>query len=530
MNSSLKKTITALLAALFLLSAFSGCKKASETAEEEPLPDDLMNEYSEESDRYAADNVFSLNCNKDFSFNPFSTTNASNILCTQVMYDRLFEVDDTFEYTGSLVSSFSSEDGKTWRFYIDDSVKFWDGSTLTAADASYSVQRAMQSPQFKSRLINIIGVSAADSKQFIINLNSADMMFPALLTIPVIKYGTVSENAPMGTGPYMPNEDFSELNLFADYRLADSMPVDTIYLKEFKQIEAVITAFENSEIDLVTNDPTGFFNVGYGTANESRYYPTTHMHYLGFNVNGGFFAAPLARKAMNYVVNREHIVVDILNGAATEATLPMHPACQYYNDKFSEIVSYSAAKSQMAFDDANVQDYDDDGFREIMVNGIPMESNIKFIVCNDSVSKVSAARAIADNLTALGIKVTLYELPWLEYNYTLNQSDFDMYYAETSLTADFSLRELLFYGGKLNYGRVNDQTLTDNVNAYLTSLPEGRQLAADIMFKYITDTAPIVPICFEKQQVITHRGAVTGLSPTQYNVFGDLENWEISIG
>ena len=41
---------------------------------------------------------------------------------------------------------------------------------------------------------------------------------------------------------------------------------------------------------------------------------------------------------------------------------------------------------------------------------------------------------------------------------------------------------------------------------------EGRQKSADLMFKYITDTAPIVTVCFEKQQVITHRGVISGMT------------------
>lgn len=526
MNSKFKKTLTALLSASILLTAMIACGSRGTENEEEPLPE-LTEENHEAPGLAAADDVFSLNYDSDYSFNPFSTTNASNILCTQVMYDQLFSVDNTYNYTGNVVESFSSEDGITWRFYVDTDVKFWDGTNLSASDASYSVQRAMQSPQFKTRLKSIIGCSAADGKQFIMTLNSANMQFPALLTIPVIKYGSVGENAPMGTGPYMPNEGMTKLELFKDYRLAEKMPTDTIYLKEYKEMEAAINAFENSEIDLVTNDPTGFFNVGYGTANEARYFPTTHMHYLGFNENGGFFSVPLARKAMTYVVDREHIVVNIMNGAATAATLPMHPACQYYNDKFSDIISYSIAKSQIAFDEAQVQDYDDDGFREIMITGVQVESDIKFIVCNESASKVSAARAIADNMLALGLKVTLFELPWLEYNYALNQGDFDMYYAETSLTAGFSVNELLLYGGKLNYGKVNDQSLADCIGAYMRATAENRQTAADMMFKYITDTAPIVTICFERQQVITHRGVVTGLDPNQYNIFYGLENWEI---
>ncbi|MFB0920563.1 MAG: ABC transporter substrate-binding protein, partial [Oscillospiraceae bacterium] len=141
------------------------------------LPE-VTDTQTEQTDYYKADNVFSLNCNKEYSFNPFTTTNASNIICTQAMYDTLFTVDENFAATPNLVKSCESDDGQSWRFYVDTSVKFWDGTTLTAADASYSLQRAMHSPQFKSRFQNVFGVSAMDESLFIVTLNSPDMLFP----------------------------------------------------------------------------------------------------------------------------------------------------------------------------------------------------------------------------------------------------------------------------------------------------------------------------------------------------------------
>jgi len=57
---------------------------------------------------------------------------------------------------------------------------------------------------------------------------------------------------------------------------------------------------------------------------------------------------------------------------------------------------------------------------------------------------------------------------------------------------------------------------------------DDHQKAADFMFKYITDNAPIVTVCFEKQQVITHRGAVSGMEPTKYNIFHGIEKWQIT--
>ena len=527
MAKLLKKLILPFLAASLLISAFSGCGTSGANSET-PLPE-TTGAQTGQADYYKADNVFSLNCNKEYSFNPFTTTNASNILCTQVMYDTLFTLDDTFTATPNLIKSYKSDDGKAWYFYVDTSVKFWDGTTLTAQDASYSIQRAMRSPQYSARLKSIIGVSAMDASLFIINLYTADMQFPNLLDIPVIKYGTVEDYAPLGTGPYMPDEGYTKLTAFADYKNAASLPIDTIYLKEIKETEDIITAFENSEIDLVTNDPTGFFNLGYGSANETRNIPTTNMHYLGFNSNSRFFSNPLCRKAMTYVVDREHIVTDFMGGAASSATLPMNPTCALYNDSYSDIISYSVKKSEAAFEAAEVQDYDDDSLREIMITGIPVEISIDFIVCSDSPAKVQAAQSIADNLTNLGITVNLRQLSWDAYVAALNAGEFDMYYAEVKLSNDFSLRNLLFTDGSLNYGKFSDSVLEQYVNDYMACGDEGRQKSVDLMFKYITDTAPIVPVCFEKQQVITHRGVITGMDPTKDNAFNGIEDWKINM-
>ena len=80
----------------------------------------------------------------------------------------------------------------------------------------------------------------------------------------------------------------------------------------------------------------------------------------------------------------------------------------------------------------------------------------------------------------------------------------------------------------MDFQKFSDSVLEQHVNDYMACGEEGRQKSVDLMFKYITDTAPIVPICFEKQQVITHRGVVAGMKPTKDNVFNGIENWEIN--
>lgn len=152
-----------------------------------------------------------------------------------------------------------------------------------------------------------------------------------------------------------------------------------------------------------------------------------------------------------------------MGGAASAAAIPMNPACTLYNDSYSDIISYSVSKSEAAFDAAEVQDYDDDGLREIKITGIPVEISIDFIVCSDSPEKVQAAQSIADNLTNMGITVNLRQLSWDDYVAALKAGEFDMYYAEVKLSSDFSLRNLLFSGGSLNYGKFSDSSLEQQV-------------------------------------------------------------------
>lgn len=526
---SFKKTIFLLLALFMLIGMLAGCgeEKSAEPEQSPEASDD--GDTTEETKASYVDDVFTLNCSKEYSFNPMTASNVSNILVTQLMYEELVTVDTAFNWQPNIVTECKSDDGTCWYFTVDTTRKFSDGTAVTAYDAAYSVQRAMRSPQFSARLSSVIGCSATSDSVFVINIYGANTRFPVLLNIPLIKDGTAGNAIPLGSGPYVLNEELTELTANEYYKNGASLPIDKIYLTELNEIEDKISAFEDGRLDLVTNDPTAFTNLGYGSANEKRAFSTTNMHYIGFNISGKYFSNTLFRKAMTYIIDRESIVTDIMNGMATAATLPFHPASDYYNENFSEIISFSASKCESILDEAEVQDYDDDGFREIMVTGIPVETEIDFIVCTDSTYKIQAARAITANMQDLGLKVTLRELGWDDYKAALTAGEYDMYYAETRLTADFNLKNLLLPGGTLNYGGIDDEKLTEYISAYMSSTDEDRQKNADYLFKYLTDTAPIVTICFEKQQVVTHSGIVTGMKPTQYNVFNGIDGWEINM-
>ena len=66
--------------------------------------------------------------------------------------------------------------------------------------------------------------------------------------------------------------------------------------------------------------------------------------------------------------------------------------------------------------------------------------------------------------------------------------------------------------------------------AYLAAEDGGSRTAAfGEVCRYISDTAVIQPICFERRELLTHRGVVTDVQATQYDIFHNFKEWTIQL-
>ena len=237
----------------------------------------------------AADDVFSLNYNSAASLNPYATMDSKNLLVTQLVCDNVFELDDDYNLTSRIITSWSvSAEGTWWTLKVNTDVDMHDGTKLTAADVAYSIQLARSSERYSGRFATMYGVSSSGGDTVNISTSKADLQLLYLLTVPVVKYGSLGSARPVASGPYMYVEGEDYLQAFDGYAGQGALPVERVYLKEYTETEEIITAFEDSYIDLVVNDPSGKSNLGYGGNTEKRYFTTTNMHYLGFNMESEF--------------------------------------------------------------------------------------------------------------------------------------------------------------------------------------------------------------------------------------------------
>jgi peptide/nickel transport system substrate-binding protein len=478
------------------------------------------------------------------------------MLIASLIYEGLFEIDENFEAHPVLCESCETEDGQTWKFIIK-SVTCHDGSTLKPSDVAYSISRAKSSDKYSARLSCVSSIGYDDTvNELTIILSYPNYDLPKLLDVPIAAYGSFGTDDPIGTGPYYLDSSGLSLRLtaFDGYRDRDSLPIDHIYLEEYGS-EEIVSAFETHELDLITQDPCGTAEYSFGGSYETRYYDTTVMQYIGFNVNNTVLQDPQIRLAISYGIDRETIAQDVFSNHATPAYLAVGVNAFGYNASLAEKYKYSKQKLTDIFVSLGMEDSNSDGYLEYPVYGTDTAFTIDFIVNSDNRYKVEAAEQIAAALKNAGLNVNLRTLSWSAYKAALESGNFDMYYGEVKLSPDFDLTEIL--AGDLNYGGIYDSEYLTLIRALKATAPDetdeedddvydpdkvepdtggdsdpdavSREDAAYALYSYIAERAPIIPIVFKQSAVLTHRGVVTGIDPVQSNVFYGITNWEINL-
>lgn len=524
------KTLSALLLCLAMVLSVSGCGRKNKDDSQSFMDSTPGKEISR---TVGADEVFSLNSNSNYSLNPLIATNHANQLICCLVYENLVELDNTFTVTPNVIETWESEDGISWKLHLAEGHVFHDGSPVTGRDVRNTIERAIVSDRYSGRFSSILGVSH-DENTVYVTLGKADMQFIKLLNIPLIKSGTYQDAHPIGSGPYTYNADGSAIVAYSGYPGYDSLPVDTVYIKEYQTADSIISAFEDSYIDIILNDPSGTTNLGFASTNEVHSFATTNMHYVAFNEESVLGRYPQFRIAMQFAFDREYLP-ELLNGNAAASALRMYPTCADYPKQTADYLEYNLETCKRALENAGVQDYDEDGRLEFM-SGSPQEIELSFIVNSDSSAKAGMARRFAEDMDSIGLTVNVSELPWDEYTKALEEGDFDMYYGEVRLRNNFDITELLQIRDEdnektnLNFTNSKDANFETYINDYLAAGDASRSHAFQALCEYVfSTTGSLIIIGFEQQELISHRGVIRGIDANLGNPLYGFENWEIEL-
>lgn len=284
-------------------------------------------------------------------------------------------------------------------------------------------------------------------------------------------------------------------------------PVERIYLVEAADQDTLLYRFTSHDVQLITADLTGAVPVSATGSVVCLDAGTTVMQYLGCNL--ARLDSQKLRQALWAGINREYVVSAFLSGHGSAAQFPVSPLSPLYPKELETPFALDAFS------------------RMLGESGFAAEEPLVLLVNAENSFKCSIAEYLASSLTEGGLPVEARSLPWEEYLAALAVGEFDLYYGEVRLTANWDLTELLGAWQPLNYGGWNDERTGELLAAYAAA--EDRGAAMEALCAYLQEQAPILPLCFKSTSVLVQSEVVEGLTPTVAEAFHNLTECVIHL-
>ena len=432
------------------------------------------------------------------------------------VFEGLIKADYTGDYVPAVASDYTvSEDGLTYTFPLREGVLFHNGDAVTPEDVVYSFETCAATSNETDLIaaLSVIQNIAVEGNSVVITLSEADTNFisyAAMVHIVPDDY-TEQATAPVGTGPYLLSQTESDAWLVANqtWWRGSSQPTDRIALVEAADQDTMLYRFTSRDVQLITTDLTGTSPISV-TGNVSyQDTDTTIFQYIGCNVARQPLDDPAFRRALSIAVNRSRIVSAFLSGHGDAAQFPVSPSSPLYPAELER--SYSR----------------DDLTAALGLSSYTSSRTLTLLVNEENSFKTSVANFLAESFTSAGIAVSVKVLPWEEYTAALAAGNFDLYYGEVRLSADWDLSALLSTGGALNYGGWSNETTDRLLTAFASA---GDRIAAmTALCRHLQEQAPILPVCFKSTSVLTQTGVLENLVSTAAEPFYGLTDCTVHL-
>lgn len=268
-------------------------------------------------------------------FDPMVSWGCGEHVHEPLIQSTLIATTTELEFANDLATSYEcSEDGMTWTFAVRGDVKFTDGKSLTARDVAFTINGIINSEAAEADLSMVKDAVAINDTTVVVNMKKP---FNALLyTLAVV--GIVPEHAyddsygsnPIGSGRYMLEQwdKGQQIILKANPDYYGAAPQIERVVAVFMEEDASLAAAQSGQIDVAytsatfaANQPTGFDLLNCKSVDSRGIsLPTiapgsTKTDEKGSYPAGNAVTSDLAvRQAINYGVDREKMIENVLNG------------------------------------------------------------------------------------------------------------------------------------------------------------------------------------------------------------------------
>ncbi len=327
--------------------------------------------------KYGGSIAMSLADDDVTTFDPIIPFDNMAIWTMLLIYDQVIRVGpDGLSLEPGLAETWDvSDDGLTYTFNLREA-NFHDGTPVTANDVAFSLNRTAfdEASSMTFFFAAVESFEATDERTVVVTLNDIWVPFEADLALfgasiyPQAAFEAQGEElweAPIGSGPFMFGswERGAQivLNKNPEYWDEGKPYLDQLTFKVLTDSNARMLQFQGGELDIVTDVP---FNQIEPLSQNPDYVvlpddAAARIEYIGLNVTRAPLDDKILRQALNYAVDKDAIIENVLFGAGVPATSylplmaghdPESPGYPFDLERARQLVAESNSPDGFAFE------------------------------------------------------------------------------------------------------------------------------------------------------------------------------------
>lgn len=432
------------------------------------------------------------------SLDPLTTENMSYFYLSSLIFEGLFTLDDNLRPKNNIAVDSDLKD-KKMIVRIKDGITFHDGSRLTARDVKFSLDHIKNSMKgaYYNLIVNnitnefVISADVIDDTTIAFNYNGEGPFLYEYLIFPIVKYGSVNQKTPIGTGPYMIDtyEDKKELTLKAFDNYHDEAPsIARIKGVVHDDKDLIYTSLETGRIQVSTSWSQSFHRFFNNEFFQAKKYPASELYFLFINPNR--IESNNQRLAIKRAIDKERIIKVALDDQGVKTTSFMNPNSYFYR------LDQDMRNTEKAIE---------------LIAGEKLSIDLYFYWKNQT--QVKIATLIAESLNEVGLKVNLVGSQNEDFNtYTnkLKEGNYDI------ALSSMSVNIIPDYSITLNSGifpYVSEEI--KNYNAQMKSVNRDEELIeiTNKIAERINSENVFIPLVYKMNALIYSNAIVGDIKP-----------------
>lgn len=465
------------------------------------------------------------------TMNPILSKNKHVQEISRIIYEPLLELDEEYKLQKCLAKDWAKTSANTYLIKIRNDVKWSDGTQFVVEDVIFTIDVLKQvSSIYSGNVQNITNVQKVDSDTIQITIDHEIPFFEYNLIFPIMSktyyegqdFVNTEKNAqPVGTGKYKIVQNISNaiiLNKNEQYS-REELTLEKITISKYATLGELYNAFKLGKIDVITTTNIGVENyigtIGYNKQEVAG----REFDFLAINTQNAVLSNVEVRNAISHAINRENIVSSL------------------FSNKY-KITNYSLDYGNWLKGEDTDNSYNPDLAKQILEqNGWEFKYNrwqktenyhtktlsFKIVVQSSNQTRLTVAEMIKADLEAIGMKVTVAKASDNQYQYYLQNKNYDSIITGTTASLSPNLET---YFGANNYSNFNNDELNNLMNEVKNISKEELLKEKYTRIRQIfNEQKPYIGLYSNNYSVASSWSLRGKITPNWYNIFIDINNW-----